>query len=230
MIYSAELTGNIIKTEREKRNLSQRALGKLINVSGKQISNYEKGNPMPPIDILMKFCETFDCELGFLLGEESYSDGTKLRTAIIEKTGLSDTSIQNIQRITGTDKRCVCFGHNSIHYRTILNNLLSSEHFISLLENMSFLDERISAPDQYWLELEKKYGKENVDKAFEYYNSSTDYFNDSAAEQLPEIYYKIMGDIEATIDKQHDNEYSIKVARYELNESFSSLIESIYPK
>lgn len=223
MRYNAELTGNIIKVKRQKNNLSQRALGECIGVTGKQISNYEKGTPMPPIDVLLKLCEVFDCELGYLLGEEQYTDETKLKTAILKETGLSSDALQNIQYVTGNR-------HESERYRKIINDFLSSHHFISLIEDLAFLSEKSSTPDIYWSELEEKYGKNVIDKAYEYYQSTTDYLHDSNAPKLSEEYYKAIADIEHTINLIHDNEYSIKVARYEVSESFSALIESIYPK
>lgn len=43
MKYNKEQIGNIIKNERKNRGLSQNELGELIFVSGKQVSQYEKG-------------------------------------------------------------------------------------------------------------------------------------------------------------------------------------------
>ena len=57
MKYSAELIGNIIKNERNKRNWNQNQLGKKLGITGKQISKYEHGDPIPPIDIMLKLCE-----------------------------------------------------------------------------------------------------------------------------------------------------------------------------
>ena len=70
MKYSAEVTGKIIKKERDNRCWSQKTLGDKLGVSGKQISNYESGVLMPPMDILIEMCEVFDCELGYILNEE----------------------------------------------------------------------------------------------------------------------------------------------------------------
>lgn len=42
--------------------------------------------------------------------------------------------------------------------------------------------------------------------------------------------YEIMSAIDSTIDKENNFIYPIKVARYELNEAFVELINSIYPK
>ena len=81
-----------------------------------------------------------------------------------------------------------------------------------------------------WDELEKTYSKELIEQAFSYYNSTTDYFHDPNAEKLDDVMYEIMGAIDSTIDKENNFIYPIKVARYELNEAFGELINSIYPK
>ena len=52
MKYNKEQIGNIIKNERKNRGLSQNELGELIFVSGKQVSQYEKGALFPPLSVL----------------------------------------------------------------------------------------------------------------------------------------------------------------------------------
>ena len=72
--YPEKISKNI-KTERLKRGWSQAKLGKYLGVSGKQISNYENEDTnkcTPPIDILLKMCDLFECDLGYLIGEDKY--------------------------------------------------------------------------------------------------------------------------------------------------------------
>lgn len=231
MIYSAEEIGKRIKKERLKINWSQEALGKeLGQKSGaKQISKYEKGL-LPPIDVLLELCKIFKCELGYLLGEEAYSSGTKINTTINETLGLNNESIDSIMRITGTEKKCLNYGCESENYRRILNRFISSPSFIYLFESLYELDNFILKRDKLWTDLEDKYGKEIYDKAFEYYNSTIDYLHDEHAEKLEEIYYQALSDIEVTIDKSHDASFPIKVLRYEARESFERLLDELYPQ
>lgn len=230
MEYSAEVTGKIIKNERDNRGWSQKTLGDKLGVSGKQISNYESGTLMPPMDILIKMCEVFECELGFILNEESYADGTKLMTAIRDKLGLDATSVGAITHITGREKSCVNFGYESENNRRILNMFLSSSAFGYFYECLSDLDRMVEERKKVWDELESKYSKELLAQAFTYYNSTTDYFHDPDAEKLDAIMYEIMWAIDGAIGKDCDSTYPIKVARYELNEAFGEVINSIYPK
>ena len=65
----------------------------------KTISNYEHGEQMPTLDTLLKMCEVFDCELGFLLCEPGYELGSRMETDINKETGLSKQSIEYLHSI-----------------------------------------------------------------------------------------------------------------------------------
>ena len=92
------------------------------------------------------------------------------------------------------------------------------------------LDRSVSNNNKIWSELETKYGKDTLDRAFEYYNSSTDYLHDDTAETIDEIYYQAMADIDNAIDKSRDTSFSIKVLRYESREAFERLLDNLYPQ
>lgn len=137
MKYNQEQIGKTIRTLRCSRNWSQAKLGDKISVTGKQISNYESGTQSPPIDILYKICDVFDCELGYLLGEEDYSSGTKILTSIEKMLGLNNVSIDSLKHLTCNDKSCISFGYESAHYQKILNEIFSSPDFSFLIEVFS---------------------------------------------------------------------------------------------
>ncbi len=231
MKYSPEKIGNIIKNERLKLNWSQETLAKELGQksNGKQISKYESGT-FPPISTLLKLCEIFNCELGYLLGEQDYSSKTKIDTAIEKTLGFNEESIKAIKHITGNDRKCLHLGCESTKYRHILNDFVSLPECSDLFEALFYLDSMVEEKEILYSKLEQKYGKEVIDKAFEYYSSSTDYFNDKNAEKLPSIFYEALFDIDTLISSLPDISYSIKVARYEVREAFERLIDALYPK
>lgn len=230
MTYDVERIGKIILAERTKFKLSQVELGKKIGIVGKQISNYEKGKSIPPIDVMFKLCDVFQCDLGYLLGEPDYSEGTKLETAIVKTTGLNIDALNNIRTITGTKKSCLSFGYESDSYRHILNSLFSSPQFIRFIEFLHDLDTAVSDSKNVFIDLEKKIGKERLDEDFALYNSTIGYECDPNAPKLKPEQYKAMRMIDSAIDKQDNLSCTIKIARYELHEAFESLIESLYPR
>ena len=126
MRYDLEKIGKTIRQERNKLTWTQDKLGKILGVTGKQISNYENGKLLPPQDILLKMAALFNCEYGYLLGEESYKDGSKLTTAICESLGLV--------RVAGGQIKGICVvlkefpasssGKANIHQRFVLLDAL----------------------------------------------------------------------------------------------------------
>lgn len=222
MQYNPEKIGKTIRSEREKNNLSQSELGKKINVSGKQISNYETGKLIPPIDILFELCNVFNCELGYLLGEKSYTYGTKENTIILNKTGLSIEALNAIMKITGTDKSCLEFGYDAQKYRELLNRILTSEKFQEIIEDMSELNYLYSAyKNNIDSKLITKIGKENLDKLMEKYSSLTLYDDQEDCENLIKI--------DQAIDCKLICQERTAFLRYKLQEKFILLLNELYP-
>lgn len=229
MNYSSEIIGKLIRLERVKRNWSQTQLGKKIGVSGKQISNYENGTPAPPIETLFLLCKILNCELGYLLGEADYSEGSKIETAIHDITGLSAMTIEAIKGITGATRHCPEMGYEVEKYRRILNNLLASPHFRYVVECLADLDKCISKSNEESEKLKKSLGFELYEEAMQLYCSSTDYEHDPSIAIRPEL-CEAMKQIVSVINYQETFSYPMKVARYELREAFEELIEDLYPK
>lgn len=55
------------------------------------VSDWEKGKKLPPIEAMIKMCDLFDCELGYLLCE--YNTKERTATDIHKETGLSEEAI-----------------------------------------------------------------------------------------------------------------------------------------
>lgn len=230
MKYNAEFIGNTIRIERDKRNWSQKKLGDKLGITGKQVSKYEHGDPIPPIDVLLKLCEIFECELGYLLGEQSYSEGTKLQTAIHETLNLSLPATETIKKITGTNRSAISFGYQSPKFIRIINNLLSSPMFLCFVEAIGNLDDCVFKQKAIFDSVEEKYGKELFKQAMDMYYSSIDYEHDPEVVPLSTELCEIIKEISKAEDQGYALSYAIKVARYELQESFEDLITNLYPR
>lgn len=59
-----------IKELREERKLTQKELGKILNLRNTTISAWEKDIAEPPYDILKKLCVLFEVSADYLLGLE----------------------------------------------------------------------------------------------------------------------------------------------------------------
>lgn len=231
MTYSVEIISKRILEERKRQGLSQTDLGKKVFVSGKQISNYEKAITEPPLRVLLELCKVFSCELGFLLGEETYSNRTKLETAVQTTTGLSGESIRAIQKVTGTSPDAINFGYEAEEYKSILNQMFSSKYFILLMENLYELKQRYTAYHNVFDNLEKELGQDIFQEAIRLYKDPTeDYINDPNAPTLQPEQYAAISKIDSAIDEQDNLSYMLKISRYEVRETFESLISEMYPR
>lgn len=261
MKYDDKKIGKRINLKRKSLGLSQEALGKRIGTVGKQISNYENSVTTPPIDVMLKLCDVFDCELGYLLGEADYSKGTRIETAINKTTGLTIESMNALRMITGTESSCLNFGRDARTYRSLLNSLFSSPLFLTVIECLYDLDSAVSESNSIWTDLETRMGKDELDEAINLYkkyygmcdvNSYELFLNevkshrvskhtiDDSTEKeqialldLPELKLEqaeALSMFTTAIDKKYELNYTIKIARYELQEAFEALIQSLYPR
>ena len=58
-----------LKELRLERNLSQQALGKIVNMSKMAISHWENGHSEPSIAQLIRLAELFEVSVDFLVGK-----------------------------------------------------------------------------------------------------------------------------------------------------------------
>ncbi|MVX65901.1 helix-turn-helix domain-containing protein [Clostridium chromiireducens] len=98
-----------LKELREKRELLNKDLAKIMMVEPATITNWEKGNRFPKDDVLIKIADYFDCSVDYLLGrtddhlENSYSENSHAQTIKIELDNgftcdLTAKEIENIIR------------------------------------------------------------------------------------------------------------------------------------
>ncbi len=233
MKYKPEEIGKLIKVERKNHNMTQEELGEELGITGKQISNYEHGNPIPPMDILLKICEIFDCELGYILGEKDYSQGTKLKTIISNETGLNIEAINAIVRITGAERSCINWGYESEKYRQILSNLLITKEFTNFIVALAELDESYQKKEQekeILTQLSNELGKELFNKAIDWCDVTSE---DEGASDLTEEECDAIKKVNAALDECYELHcefiQEMKVHRFSIQEALTLLINEMYP-
>lgn len=223
MQYDIQIIGQTIRNERKKHKWTQNKLGMMLNVSGKQISNYENGKLLPPQDVLLKIADLFNCEYGYILGEESYKDGSKLNTAVCESLGLTSEAVEALRTVTHKglsqkleerQKAISCF-FESPYFGRFVDCLVEAVTISKGIESYN---------DGIHQELVSRYGEKLVGKAVVYCS-----YGDSvpAANANDPMFKKVVNEIDSYIDESQTQEYAQKVARYELREAFEQLIRSI---
>ena len=76
---------------RLERGINQKELGNAVGVSKQSVSNWENGNIMPSIDLLIRLADVFGVSTDYLLGRE---EGRTLNV-----DGLTNLQITHLQLI-----------------------------------------------------------------------------------------------------------------------------------
>lgn len=97
--------------------------------SRQSVGAWEQGKRLPPLNILLKMCELFDCEIGYLLYE--YDCKTREETDISAATGLSEKSIRRlfIFRSRKRDRK-----NKQYEFNSPINAIIEHESFVELIE------------------------------------------------------------------------------------------------
>lgn len=231
MQYSKEEIGKKIKEKRNNMNYSQDDLGKKLGLQSraKQISKYEKGLLYPPMNVLLELCNIFDCELGYLLGEDDYAYGTKLYTEIEKKTGLTPKSVEKLQNdVIGMHN--THFGYRSREYKGILNSIISCDEFIEIIDQLADIDALVQKHKTGRKELDERYGADNVNKAANYIANGIDEFNDDGTDpELNELHHNLINDVQKSMQEESNFSYTVKVLRYGIYETLTNLLDRLYP-
>ena len=85
------MLGKQIKALREAGNLSQVRLAEELHVSKQSVSNWENGNILPSIEMLVKIAHAFSVSTDYLLGLDDRQ--------FLEVSGLSETERAHVQAL-----------------------------------------------------------------------------------------------------------------------------------
>lgn len=110
--YDPVAIGSRIGEERKAIGWSMEAVATHIGTTRQSISKWENGQGEPTVYDLLRLCNLFDCDLGYLLCEEGYSCKTRKATDIKAATGLSEYSIISLADIAGDQK----FGATTLRF------------------------------------------------------------------------------------------------------------------
>lgn len=115
--------GCIIKKERKQLGYNLDDLAIKIGISRQTLAKWESGQGNgPTVNDLLRMCEIFDCDFGYLVGE--YSCKKRESTDIQAATGLTEAAILKLQSKGSEDP-----------YQ-IISKLLTSEFFYRMIDDV----------------------------------------------------------------------------------------------
>lgn len=72
------MKNNVFVNERKRLGLTQEQLAKKLNTSRSNVANWENGQNMPSVDLLLKCSSLFDCDVMYLAGyQDNRNDNNK---------------------------------------------------------------------------------------------------------------------------------------------------------
>ena len=80
--------GERLQEQRQLKNLSQKEVGNAINVSASIVSNYEKGERTPSLEVLMALARLYQCSTDYLLGFEKIEKDKVLNISMLNDEQL----------------------------------------------------------------------------------------------------------------------------------------------
>lgn len=93
----SEMLGRVISTARKQKNLSQKELGDLLNVSNKAVSKWENGEATPRPETLIKLCDILELNKTEVLGFEQKYDSKEIDSLKSENSELKN-QIESINK------------------------------------------------------------------------------------------------------------------------------------
>jgi hypothetical protein len=93
----SEMLGRVISTARKQKNLSQKELGDLLNVSNKTVSKWENGEATPRPETLIKLCDILELNKTEILGFEQKYDSKEIDSLKRENSKLKN-QIESINK------------------------------------------------------------------------------------------------------------------------------------
>ena len=133
MLYSDNITAEIIYKERTLANMSQEDLADELSllldtdISRQKIGRWENGEPIKKLDELKGLAQIFNCEIGYLLGE--IPNKTREKTDISKVTGLSEENIELLHKLLIEPE----FKNYTLALNTLLEDRDNILHFLHLI-------------------------------------------------------------------------------------------------
>ena len=123
--------GERVKAIRNSKKWTQQKLAEelgLSNESRQTVYKWEKGITLPTHETLLKLCQLFDCDIGYLFCE--YDCKTREATDIQEVTGLSEENISWLKRINNANHE-----YAGTVSPDLINRILSNSDFWNKLDD-----------------------------------------------------------------------------------------------
>ena len=130
--------GQRIKKKRKEAHLTQEELLKRIHLSttSKQsLRSWERGQRLPDLETMVRLCEVFNCDLGYL--QADYEESTFALHKVSEYTGLTEDAAKWLHSLSVSNSGAGVDNDFIAHIDTI-SRLICSEDALDALNEIGF--------------------------------------------------------------------------------------------
>ncbi len=129
----------ILKNEREKRNLSQKELSQIINVSQQTIGSWETGRTEPNSEALHQLADFFNISVDYLLGRS-----TSKHNILPESEQTIDQHLEEVLEQLAGEGKSLMFKGQPMSEQTKEALLMSLKNTLALAEKMAEMEKKNS--------------------------------------------------------------------------------------
>ena len=152
MNLNSNLMGSYLQTERKKMGMTQSELSEKLNVSSQAVSNWERGETLPDVSMLLDLAETLHCSVDAILSGGKGCGGFRRHVTVAQmQEALS--SLDRIGELLGRDHfiyQCIIDALNARMNTTIegsfsdphIFDVFTIEFLLSCIENGDYVDPR----------------------------------------------------------------------------------------
>ena len=150
MNLDSKLTGLFLQIERKKMGMTQSELSEKLNISPQAVSNWERGETLPDVSILLDLAETLHCSFDAILSGGKGCGGFRRHVTVAQmQEALS--SLDRIGELLGRDHfiyQCIIEALNSRMNTTIavsfsdqhLFDVFTVEFLLACVGNGDYVD------------------------------------------------------------------------------------------
>ena len=150
MNLNTKLMGSFLQTERKKMGLTQSELSEKLSVSPQAVSNWERGETLPDVSILLDLAETLHCSVDAILSGGKGCGGFRRHVTVAQmQEALS--SLDRIGELLGRDHfiyQCIIDALNARMNTTIevsfsdphIFDVFTIEFLLACIDNGDYVD------------------------------------------------------------------------------------------
>ena len=130
MNLNSKLMGSFLQTERKKMGLTQSELSERLNVSPQAVSNWERGETLPDVSMLLDLAEALHCSVDAILSGGKGCGGFRRHITVAQMQ----------EALSSVDRIGELLGRDHFIYDPHIFDVFTIEFLLACIENGDYVD------------------------------------------------------------------------------------------